>query len=595
MTTQTQLPLFELAPRDHGKAPAGLGEGGLAILSVRNFKGIGTMDLVFEPITLLVGGNNSGMSTILQAIRLFYYCIDKCGVPGGGEEVIVKKHVMPFSDFTLIPAHEIKELVTGGLMPRRKNGIKPMGQLKSGRTFDFTIYAAYSTLMVIDPGTSSPAEISREEFDACRAQPLYVPGFFGVVTRELLATNRLLEELLTSGHHSEVLRNLVLRLNFVPDTFEVLATMLQELFGVKFQGIPGDPNASEYLRAAYTELGTKIPLDVVSAGSGFLQVLQFLAHALRSPSPLLLLDEPDAHMHVQLQERFIDLLRSFAHERKMQVIMASHSETFLRNVDLDEIRLIDRKTGRADTFKDPVTLQAELNTHGIWPDHPELAEALRIKRVVLCESPADAVLLSTFGKKLHPWGLVANMFQVIATEGSSESIVTRVRFAIEVLNKLLNGQVRAAYLRDRDLMCDEWVEQVKREAEDSDLHLFITSRRNRESYLVDPQVIEAAVQAQESLPEDWQGDGAVQALVSKWCLEFCLQEQDELPVKVDEYNARWIRSKFPDNEAQRAAKARLEGFIRESWHEKIQAKTVPWSLMDGRGALRFVREQLAQE
>ena len=66
-----QLPLFELSPRNEGKAPVDLKSGGLARLHVENFKGIKDMDTLFEPITLLVGANNSGKSTLLQAIRLF--------------------------------------------------------------------------------------------------------------------------------------------------------------------------------------------------------------------------------------------------------------------------------------------------------------------------------------------------------------------------------------------------------------------------------------------------------------------------------------------------------------------------------------------
>lgn len=601
MTEVKQLRLFDLAPRNAGQIPTSQEESGLASISIRRFKGIENMEVEFDPITLLVGGNNSGKSTVLQAIRLFYYCIAKCGTPSGDGTVTIRKHVMPFSEFALIPAHDIKELVTGGVTPNTtRRGIYLKGCLRSGQSFDFTIYAAYSTLMVIAPGSVSPSKISREEFDRYRREPLYVPGFFGVVTKELLATNRRLEALLTSGHHNEVLRNLVLRLRSVPDTLTYLEKMLQEQFGVTFRGVsenPDAPDASEYLRASYAETGIRIPLDVISAGSGFLQVLQFLTHALQSPSPILLLDEPDAHMHVRLQERFISLLRRFARERQMQVVMASHSETFLRETSLEEIRLVDRKLKRADRFRDPVRLQAELNTQGIWPDHPELTEALRIKRVLLCESRADAELLASFGKAKYPsWGLAENMFQVIETEGSSQSIVNRVEFVVKVLDKLLNGNVRAACLRDRDLMCDEYVEIMQREAREKGLHLFITSRRNRESYLVDPKVIEVVFEDyKDKLPEEWRKKGAIQALVTQWCTDFCSQQLDELPVKVREYNTKWIRATFPEDEAQRSALARLDGFIRKSWYEPLQSKVVPWSLMDGRGALKYVRDRLAEK
>src|SRR4030043_69028 len=147
-----------------------------------------------------------------------------------------------------------------------------------------------------------------------------------------------------------------------------LTEILLSEFSVKFEGIQEDPNKAEYLQAAYRESALRIPLDIVSAGSGFLQVLQILTHALQSPSPVLLLDEPDAHMHTQLQEHFINLLRKFANDYEMQIIMASHSEKFTRTMELSEIRLIDRKTNRSDSFSDPVVMKAELNSYGVWPD-----------------------------------------------------------------------------------------------------------------------------------------------------------------------------------------------------------------------------------
>ena len=69
---QLALPLFQLNPRDAGKAQVDRRLGGLAQLQIRNFKGIKDMSTSFDPITLLVGANNSGKSTILQAIRLVF-------------------------------------------------------------------------------------------------------------------------------------------------------------------------------------------------------------------------------------------------------------------------------------------------------------------------------------------------------------------------------------------------------------------------------------------------------------------------------------------------------------------------------------------
>jgi len=48
-----------------------------------------------------------------------------------------------------------------------------------------------------------------------------------------------------------------------------------------------------------------------------------------APTRLLLIDEPDAHIHPDLQVRFADFLTKVAHHFKLQVVVATHSTTLL--------------------------------------------------------------------------------------------------------------------------------------------------------------------------------------------------------------------------------------------------------------------------
>jgi predicted ATPase len=596
MMQSTQLDLFEIAPRGNNLPSATVEVSGLASLELIRFKGIKEMNISFEPITLLVGANNSGKTSILQAIRFLYYCIERCGHRSANGTMLFKKHVMPFSDFALIPAHDLRELTYGVTTPNsKKRGIRLRGILRSGRAFGFTIYAAYSTLMVIMPDRECPDDLSEEDFKLIAQPALYVPGFFGVVTEELLATNSRIEQLLISGHHNEVLRNLLLRLGLEGDEFNTLSELIAAEFGASLCRLTSRQAETVYLRGDYQEKRNRAPLDVVSAGSGFLQVLQILTHALQTPSPVILLDEPDAHMHCSLQKSFLAVLRRFCDERRVQLIMASHSESFLRGVPLTDVRLVDMERNRADTFKSPVELEHALNDQGVWPDHPELAEALRTKRVLLCEGRRDAELVSAIAEKIHQdWTLRQELILVIETEGASDSIVARMRAVSDILDKMLNGNIRIAYLRDRDLMSDESVESALRRAGETNLHLFITSRRNRESYLCDPKVIERAVRASgKELPEELGAEGQIAELVTSLCLELCRAEVDTIPTRCREYNQSWMRRNF-EPEAQRCANDRLNAFLRQDWNEKLEAGDIPWKLMDGKAALRKIRQSLGE-
>jgi hypothetical protein len=55
------------------------------------------------------------------------------------------------------------------------------------------------------------------------------------------------------------------------------------------------------------------------------------------PSSILLLDEPDAHLHFILQREIFDLLRSVAHRRGCKLIVATHAEVLLDGAEPDQI------------------------------------------------------------------------------------------------------------------------------------------------------------------------------------------------------------------------------------------------------------------
>lgn len=67
-----------------------------------------------------------------------------------------------------------------------------------------------------------------------------------------------------------------------------------------------------------------------------------------------------------------------------------------------------------------------------------------------------------------------------------------------------------------------------------------------------------------------------------------------MPTKVDEYNQQWLRTQFADDAARRDVATRIQAFKQNNWYKQINAKKIPWKLMDGRGALKYVRQKLQE-
>ena len=110
------MELFQLAPRNDGREKVDWSKGGIKQLSIERFKRFRKFSVDFDSTTLLVGTNSSGKTTILQAVRLFFWCISTC-IRKDKTGYYFAKSVSPFSDFKLIPAHDLRELVFQAISP----------------------------------------------------------------------------------------------------------------------------------------------------------------------------------------------------------------------------------------------------------------------------------------------------------------------------------------------------------------------------------------------------------------------------------------------------------------------------------------------
>src|SRR5206468_3224206 len=87
--------------------------------------------------------------------------------------------------------------------------------------------------------------------------------------------------------------------------------------------------------------------DLIAGGSGFHQTLTLLAFLYGYHPTTILLDEPDAHLHVNLQREILDYFKNKAQERGVQFLIATHAEEFVRGVNSQQIvSLLAQKPAR---------------------------------------------------------------------------------------------------------------------------------------------------------------------------------------------------------------------------------------------------------
>jgi len=169
-------------------------------------------------------------------------------------------------------------------------------------------------------------------------ETVFVPAMTGLSKEEpLYARPETVADLLGQAKPGDVIRNLLVRANESEEAWEALGRSIEKLFGYRL--LPPDSTGA-YIIAEYQAAPGGPTFDISSAGSGFQQVLMLLTFLNTRPASVLLPDEPDAHLHVILQDAIYGELREVAARQRSQLVMATHSEVIINSVDPRELWIV---------------------------------------------------------------------------------------------------------------------------------------------------------------------------------------------------------------------------------------------------------------
>lgn len=240
-----------------------------------------------------------------------------------------------------------------------------------------------------------PAAVEPHRVRAASLTTALVPSMTGLGIEEPVYTRPKLDQLLGQGKPGDMLRNLLVEAH-QSAAWDRLQDSIKRLFAYRLE--PPDSTGAHIL-AEYrtTEDGPR--LDIASAGSGFQQVLMLLAMLNTRPGAVLLLDEPDAHLHMILQDAIYGELRSSAARTGSQLIVATHSEVIIDSVDARELCvLLDQPRMLADDAE-----REALITSLRVLSNDDIMRALQAPGVLYVEGHTDLEILRAFARVLnHP-------------------------------------------------------------------------------------------------------------------------------------------------------------------------------------------------
>ena len=384
-------------------------------LEVRNFKKFDAASFDLADRLVIVGPNNCGKTTLLQAISLWAEAWRRwsedesaSGWLRDDRSDAVRTSRKGYAattvdDIRSVPVSDFADLWCN------KNVQEPV--VLELRTAEWHValelHFRTSATMDIRPADAAP----ERELRTCFRNPLvpvYISSALRLEDDEAMLADDVLPIRLASGRGASVLRNMLLRLSDSDDAWDALVNHIQSLFGYSVsRSSRRDP-----LRVYYRHSESDVQLEIACAGSGFLQVLLLYSSVLYSRANIILVDEPDMHLHRLLQnevygelDRTLDLIRStihhdhvrHPHKERDQLIASTHSDVLVDKVQLDRLRSVTN-TGLLHVQQKSVLKDALRDV-----TNSDIHTALVVGRILYVEGDIDVPILKAWAKTIgHP-------------------------------------------------------------------------------------------------------------------------------------------------------------------------------------------------
>lgn len=446
-----------------------------------NFKGHRKFEASLGKFNVLAGANNAGKSTLLQGVDLLYALLK---LHTEGEHLSTSGRIVPTS---ILPVANMRDIFYNGVWRAGNEYVRAIigAEFSDGSQIDFGIRLMFGNG---NSRVNSHAGMEGERLKSLLSRPaVWVPSAVGIVRDEEYRTAARRVGLISAGRHNEVLRNLLVVLNTERrDRFELLQRILGERFSGRLSSVSFDDALDQFVRAEYSD-DSGARHDLYSAGAGFIQVVQLLAFILTRDAGIVLLDEPDAHLHSSLQRVVVEILDEIADAQEFQVVLATHSKEIINFVDPTRLILIENGAERAEPMSNDVTPMTILRSLGSI-DNVDAYSLVRNRRCLFVEGPTDATILGRFAATLGIHAFTGDG-RVITVPTSGADKFEHVQ-QLDVLESVLGGELRSLELRDRDARLDEGRERLVAKSK-RPLHVF--ERDCIESYLISPVVITRVV------------------------------------------------------------------------------------------------------
>jgi energy-coupling factor transporter ATP-binding protein EcfA2 len=454
-------------------------------LYLKNFRGFEDHVVPLRPLTIIVGQNNAGKSTIVEALRLV--------------SIVVNRFK---GDLANIPAR-------WEFPKNSKRGQHPFKNLEINLQSVFYIYGEPPAVIVATFTTGEAIEITiwSDQIIAKRARSKVrsvdptglsrvsiLPQVAPVAREERVLTEDYVRSAISSALAPLHFRN---QLHFLSEYFPAFKDAAERTWpGLRINGLETTGALPDPIFLSLYVEDRHFPAEIAWMGHGlqmWLQTMWFLSRA--KDHETVILDEPDVYMHADLQRRLVRFIRN----RHQQTIIATHSSEIMAEVLPENILVIDRSRSQSAFASSLPAVQKVLS--GIGSIHNlQLSRLWNARRFLMVEGD-DVTLLKQFQNKLFPDTMVP--IDTIPARSVGGWGGWNLAVGSNILLENAGGEGIVTYcLFDSDYHSPDAIHARYCEAKLRGISLHIWQRKELENYLLVASAIQRAVQSQLAMSDE---------------------------------------------------------------------------------------------
>lgn len=215
-----------------------------------------------------------------------------------------------------------------------------------------------------------------------------------------------------------------------------------------------------------------IEKDISLLGSGTLQIILILLN-LYAPEQerdlnLILFDEPDSHIHRDIQQRLIEIITKFSNQT--QIFLTTHNETLIRQIPLHQLFHLENKpkyTYKAIAHQQEIDISSRFK--GIYPSvtNPiisslgssnglDFINAIEANRIIFVEGQDDAKVIDLLLQHRIPKNTNKYVFWVLGGISRIFQDLPAYKKVFQIIKNQQSLWNKSILVFDRDFLNDEY-------------------------------------------------------------------------------------------------------------------------------------------